>query len=400
MSERFTVIGLIDEPEPRLKKEVFEELRKHRVFAGGERHRRIVAGLLPKGSRWITIKPPIRNVLEAFRDEPGPVLVFTSGDPLFYGFGATLQKAFPDAEYIYYPSFHSLQLLAHRCRLPYQAMRYASLTGRNWDELDSALIEGSALIGVLTDRKKNPTVVAARLLEYGFSEYSLIVGEALGGREERVAEYSLEEAADQVFHELNCVILRASGSHTRHFGIPDVLLEGLPGRPNMITKMPVRLVTLSRLRLLDARNFWDIGFCTGSISIEAKLRFPGLEVTAFEKRRECVSLLENNSKKHGAPGIRKIMGDFLTQEHSDYTGSKGHVDAVFIGGHGGQLEEMFSCIDPFLSNGGRIGINAVQRESLGQFHDLAARFGYELFEDMVIAVDEHNSITVAAACKQ
>lgn len=400
MSERFTVVGLTDDPEPKLNKEAAEALQKHRVFAGGERHRKIVAGLLPKGSRWITIRPPIREVLEAFRDEQGPVLAFISGDPLFYGFGATLQKAFPDAEYIYYPAFHSLQLLAHRCRLPYQAMRHASLTGRNWGELDSALIEGSALIGVLTDRKKNPAAVAARMLEYGFSEYSLLVGEALGGREERVAEYSLEEAADRVFHELNCVILRASGSCIRHFGIPDALFEGLPGRPNMITKMPVRLVTFSRLRLLDAGSFWDIGFCTGSISIEAKLRFPGLEITAFEKRSECASLLENNSRKHGAPGIRKIMGDFLSQDHSEYTDSKGRVDAVFIGGHGGQLEEMFACVDPFLSNGGRIGINAVQRESLEQFHDLAGRFGYELFEDMVIMVEEHNPITVATACKQ
>lgn len=400
MSERITVIGLTDNPEPKLTQEAMQAVKKHRVFAGGKRHRRIVARMLPEGSRWITIKPPIENVLKALRDEPAPVLAFTSGDPLFYGFGTTLQKAFPDAVYTYYPSFHSLQLLAHRCRQPYQSMRYASLTGRGWSELDCALIEGGKLIGVLTDRQKNPAAVARRVLEFGFSGYSLIVGEALGGAEEQVSEYTLEDACRRRFHELNCVILRAFRSHMRHFGIPDEKFEGLQGRPNMITKMPVRMVTLARLDLVNARNFWDVGFCTGSVSIEARLRFPRIEITAFEKRNECSAFLERNSRKWGAPGIRMVMGDFFLQNHTEYTGAQGQVDAVFIGGHGGRLEEMLACIDPFLSDGGRIVINAVQRESLEQFHECAGRYNYRLFDDMEVAVDKHNPITVAAAEKK
>ncbi len=400
MSDRFTVIGLSDNPDPGLAADAVEAVRNHRVFAGGQRHRMLVADLLPEDSRWITIGPPIAKVLDSFRDEPDPVLVFTSGDPLFYGFGATLQHAFPDAEYIYYPAFNSLQMLAHRCRLPYQEMRYASLTGREWDELDTAFIEGSELIGILTDRKKNPAAIAKRMLEYGFSGYSVIVGEALGGRAECVGKYSLEETRDRTFHELNCVILKAIVSPVRYFGISDSGFEGLPGRPNMITKMPVRLVTLSRLDLCNASTFWDVGFCTGSVAIEAKLRFPRLAVTAFEKRVECRALFDKNSRKYGSPGIRISMGDFLEQTHVEYTDPKGKVDAVFIGGHGGHLGEMFAAIDPLLAGGGRIAINAVQNKSLEQFHALAEGFGYRLLDDITIAVDEHNSITVAAACKQ
>ncbi len=400
MSDRFTVIGLSDNPDPGLAADAVEAVCNHRVFAGGRRHRMLVADLLPGDSRWITIGPPIAKVLDSFRDEPDPVLVFTSGDPLFYGFGATLQQAFPDAEYTYYPSFTSLQMLAHRCRLPYQEMRCASLTGREWDELDAALIEGAELIGILTDRKKNPAALAERMLEYGYSGYSVTVGEALGGRDECVGEYSLEETCNRSFNNLNCVILRADQSPERCFGIPDPGFEGLPGRPNMITKMPVRLVTLSRLDLCNARTFWDVGFCTGSVSIEAKLRFPRLAVTAFEKKEECRTLLEKNCKKYRVPGIGICMGDFLCQPHGEFTDPKGKVDAVFIGGHGGHLGEMFAAIDPLLAGGGRIAINAVQNKSLEQFHALAEGFGYRLLDDITIAVDEHNSITVAAACKQ
>lgn len=399
MSDRITIVGLTDKPKPRLTREAMKAVGDHRVFAGGERHRKIVAGMLPSGSRWIMIKPPLKEVLKAFEKEQQPVLAFTSGDPLFYGFGTTLQKAFPDANYIYYPSFHSLQLLAHRCKMPYQAMRYASLTGRDWDELDSALIEGAKLIGVLTDRQKTPAFIAGRMLEFGFSEYSMIVGEALGGTEERVAEYTLEEAVERTFHKLNCIVLRASRSHTHLFGIQDEEFEGLPGRPGMITKMPVRMVTLARLDLVNARNFWDVGFCTGSVSIEAKLRFPRIDITAFERRSECSLLLERNSRKCSAPGIRKVMGDFFVQNHIEYAGDGGQVDAVFIGGHGGCLEEMFACIDPFLSDRGRIVINAVQCESLERFHEHAGRYNYKIFDDMEVTVDKYNPITVAAAEK-
>ena len=85
----------------------------------------------------------------------------------------------------------------------------------------------------------------------------------------------------------------------------------LNGRNRMITKMPVRLLTLSMLTLREKKSFWDIGFCTGSVSIEAKLQFPELKVTAFEQRPEGKELMARNSRKFGTPGITTVMGDFL-----------------------------------------------------------------------------------------
>lgn len=52
----------------------------------------------------------------------------------------------------------------------------------------------------------------------------------------------------------------------------------------MITKAPIRLLTLAQLDLRRYQTLWDIGFCTGSVSIEAKLQFPHLHVVAFEQR--------------------------------------------------------------------------------------------------------------------
>ena len=78
----------------------------------------------------------------------------------------------------------------------------------------------------------------------------------------------------------NCLILRKErDGHSRKFGLPDSAFEHLSGREKMITKMPIRLLSLSMLDLRNRERFWDIGFCTGSVSIEAKLLFPHLHIT-------------------------------------------------------------------------------------------------------------------------
>ena len=128
------------------------------------------------------------------------IIVFASGDPLFFGFANTVMRKLPSAKIILFPTFNSLQMLAHRILLPYQEMQTLSLTGRPWDAFDSALIRGDKLIGVLTDREKTPATIAARMLEYGYDNYRMTVGEALGnGEEESVRTFSLEEASPICF---------------------------------------------------------------------------------------------------------------------------------------------------------------------------------------------------------
>ena len=83
------------------------------------------------------------------------------------------------------------------------------------------------------------------------------------------------------FRMPNCVILKRITVRERPFGIPEEQFELLDGRANMITKMPVRLLSLSLLDLRTRSVMWDVGFCTGSVSIEAKLQFPHLDIVAF-----------------------------------------------------------------------------------------------------------------------
>ena len=352
---KFIVIGITDHPQPWFPPEVMEIIRQGRMFSGGKRHHEIVAPLLPVDAQWIDITTPLDAVFEQYHDE---VIIFASGDPLFYGFANTIKRKMPEDEVVLYPTFNSLQLLAHRLLMPYHDMHIVSLTGRPWPAFDRALIERTEKIGVLTDKEHTPAAIAQRMLDYGYTNYTMHVGEHLGNPAlEKVTSLTLEEAAQRDFAHPNCLILDGKAvERTRPFGIPDSDFSLLNGREKMITKMPIRLLTLQTLKLPKHRVFWDIGFCTGSISIEARLQFPHLQIEVFEIRPECEPIIQENARRFGAPGINIHMGDFLETNITALP----RPDAVFIGGHGGRLKEIMAKVLTVLADDGIIVMNSVK----------------------------------------
>ena len=180
----------------------------------------------------------------------------------------------------------------------------------------------------------------------------MTVGENLGHEEkERVGSYDKHT----IYDHPNCIILQKTTARIRPFGVPDSDFTLLDGRQKMITKMPIRLLTLQALDLPKRHVFWDIGFCTGSVSIEARLQFPHLHIEAFDIRPECQAIIHENARRFGAPGINVHMGDFL---ETDITALP-RPDAVFIGGHGGELKDIMNKVLTVLTDDGIIVFNSV-----------------------------------------
>ena len=392
---RFTVVGMNDEQSPLFTPEVQGLIAQHRIFSGGRRHRELVAALLPADAVWIDIVVPLTEVYHQYQELNEPVLVFASGDPLFFGYTTTLMREFPGLVSRTFPSFSSLQMLAHSLRLPYHDMRVVSLTGRPWHELDRALIERAAKVGILTDRKNTPARIAQRMLDYGYSNYQMHIGVRLGGGREEVYSLPLTEVVAQEFEHPNCLIIE--DTKPTHYAAPIGLHEldffPLNGRVKMITKMPVRLVSLSLLELEHRRSFWDVGFCTGSVSIEAKLRYPHLVVTSFEVRPEGKELMEINTRRFHAPGIDYHIGDFLSQDLDALP----RPEAAFIGGHGGRLIEFVERLTTLMGEDGVLVFNSVSSETLDLFREAIKRVGWHISYETLLAVDEHNPITILQA---
>ena len=405
---KFIIIGITDNPKPFFPPEVMEVIKNGKVFSGGKRHHEIVAPYLPADAQWIDITVPLDAVFEQYRLQSfhpstlPSIVVFASGDPLFFGFANTVQRKMPNAEIVVYPTFNSLQMLAHRLVIPYHDMRIVSLTGRPWQEFDRALIERADKIGVLTDREHTPSAIAQRMLEYGYDQYAMYVGEHLGNTEkERVTTLSLQEAAVCEFSHPNCLILSTLAPHhsPKPFGIPDSSFTLLDGRTKMITKMPIRLMTLQALDLPRRHTLWDIGFCTGSISIEARLLFPHLHIDAFEIRPECESIIQENMRRFGAPGIHIHMGDFLHCQFPFANSPLQRPDAVFIGGHGGHLKEIMTKVVSVLADDGCIVMNSViapkvTTDSQQLWNEACEALGLQQEAPVRIQLNDHHPITI------
>ena len=390
---KFTVIGISDSQSPTLNTEAMDAIKDGKVFSGGIRHHSIIGKMLPADSEWIDIKPPLDNVFELYKKH-GEVVVFASGDPLFYGFANTIIRKLPDAELKVIPYFNSLQSLAHRLVLPYNDMVCVSLTGRDWHGFDQAVMEGHKMIGILTDGNHSPDTIASRLMEYGYDHYRLHVGEHLGNKEEEnIRTLTAAEAATTSFLQPNAVIITGVRPR-RQYGIPDDSFELLDSRKKMITKMPIRLLSLQAMDLNSKCVFWDIGFCTGSISIEARRMYPHLHVEAFEQRPECEEIIKANSRLHGTPGIGIHIGDFLLADCESIASKSGMPDAVFVGGHGGKLKEIMSKAVKFLSPGGCIVMNSVSESSKAMFEEVCPTLGLHMHPPMRIVLDNYNPIEI------
>ena len=276
-----------------------------------------------------------------------------------------------------------------------------------WPEFDKALIERVEKIGVLTDKEHTPATIAQRMLDYGYNNYTLYVGERLGNPTlEKVTTLTLEEAAQREFEHPNCLILNSYNScnswskRQSQFGIPDSEFTLLDGREKMITKMPIRLLTLQVLDLPKKHVLWDIGFCTGSISIEARLQFPHLHIEAFEIRPECEAIIHENARKFGAPGINVHIGDFLETNITALP----RPDAVFIGGHGGELKEIMNKVLTMLTDDGIIVFNSVVApkvtvDSKKLWDEACEELGLQQLPPLHIQLNDNHPITILK-CKR
>ncbi|MBN2165198.1 MAG: precorrin-6y C5,15-methyltransferase (decarboxylating) subunit CbiE [Marinilabiliaceae bacterium] len=359
-------------------------------FAGGERHYQLVKNILPENHYWKNITVPLNILIDEINNTQENWIVFASGDPWFFGIANTLKREFPTSTINSFSQFNSIQTLGHRFGINYGEYKTISLTGRPWKEFDKALIIGEKRIALLTDRKKTPSVIAERMLYYGYSNYRMYYGEHLGGKEEKVLTLTLKDALTLNCKHPNCLLLEKTNSTIPQKLIPENEFQIIDNRPNMITKMPVRLTTLASMELYSKKVLWDIGSCTGSISIEARLNYPDLQIIAFEKHNDRMLVMENNCRIFKCPGIELLRGDYMLINKDNLTPP----NAVFLGGYSGNMEDILNDISNRLPSEGIISFNSVSETSEKRFLKWAYTNSYVIKFKQLIKVDKHNPIQI------
>ena len=154
-------------------------------------------------------------------------------------------------------------------------------------------------------------------------------------------------------------------------GIPDEYFERTENVP--ITKEEVRTIQISKARLSPGQTVYDIGCGSGSISIEAAFQIESSgKVFAIDYDENAIELTKKNMKKFSLSNISVIYGNakekILELEEAD---------AIFIGGTGGDTQEIVEISQNKLKTGGRIVIGIILIETLYSILQILDKLQFE-----------------------
>ncbi|AHZ69930.1 uroporphyrin-III C/tetrapyrrole methyltransferase [Pseudomonas mandelii JR-1] len=339
-----------------------------RIF-GGQRQLDLLPACI-RGERQLWPSPFSLDPVLALRGEP--VCVLASGDPMFFGVGASLARQVPDAEMLILPAPSSCSLAAARMGWPLQEVVTLSVVARPLAALNAQLFSGVRLL-VLSNDGQSPAAVAALLRERGFGPSRLSVLEHLGGANERRIDGVANDWNDPAVADLNliaieCIAAPDTPRLSRLAGLPDSAFQ----HDGQLTKRDVRAITLARLAPVPGELLWDVGAGSGSIGIEWMRAHPSCRTLAIEADEGRQLLIEHNRDALGVPGLQLIRGSA-----PQALAGLELPDAIFIGGgvtREGVLDTCWAQLKP----GGRLIANAVTLQSEVTLMTWRERHGGEL----------------------
>ncbi len=369
MSPWLTVVGIGEDGFKGLGRNARHALLRASRIIGGQRQ----LDLLPvciRAERELWPSPFSLAPLLARRFEP--ICVLASGDPMFYGVGASLARQVAADELLILPAPSSVSLAAARLGWPLQDAVTLSVVARPVAALNAHLASGVRLL-VLSNDGQSPAAIAAMLRSSGFGPSRLSVFEHLGGSAERRIDGNAESWQDPPVAALNLIAIDCLADAntprlSRLAGLPDAAFK----HDGQLTKRDVRAMTLARLAPAPGELLWDVGAGSGSIGIEWMRAHPSCRALAIEADAGRQQLIEHNRDALGVPGLHLIRGS-APQALAGLEAP----DAIFIGGgvtRDGVLDTCWQHLRP----GGRLVANAVTLQSEMTLMNWRAQHGGEL----------------------
>ncbi|MHC8346152.1 precorrin-6y C5,15-methyltransferase (decarboxylating) subunit CbiE [Pseudomonas sp. RT6P73] len=369
MASWLTVVGIGEDGFKGLGKNARHALLRASRIVGGQRQLDLLPACI-RGERQLWPSPFSLDPLLALRGEP--VCVLASGDPMFFGVGASLARQVPNDEMLILPAPSSCSLAAARMGWPLQEVVTLSVVARPIAALNAQLFSGVRLL-VLSNDGQSPAAIAALLRERGFGPSRLSVLEHVGGAAERridgvANDWNAPSVADLNLIAIECIAEPNTPRLSRLAGLPDCAFK----HDGQLTKRDVRAITLARLAPVPGELLWDVGAGSGSIGIEWMRTHPGCRALAIEADEGRQQLIEHNRDALGVPGLQLIRGSA-----PQALAGLERPDAIFIGGgvtRDGVLDTCWAQLKP----GGRLIANAVTLQSEVTLMAWRERHGGEL----------------------
>ncbi|EJT85212.1 precorrin-6y C5,15-methyltransferase (decarboxylating) CbiE subunit [Pseudomonas putida S11] len=307
----------------------------------------------------------------ALRGEP--VCVLASGDPMFYGVGASLARQLPAAEIRVLSMPSSCALAAARLGWPLQDVQVVSLVARPLAALNAHLHSGVRLL-VLSNDGDSPAAIATQLRERGFGPSRLRVFEHLGGVDERELAGTAQDWPHSDVAALNLVAIECLATSEaprlhRLAGLPDSAFR----HDGQLTKRDVRASYPGPPGTTARRTAVGRGRRLRLDRHRMDARPPGLPRLGHRGRRRPPGLHRTQPRCVGC--TRPATGP--RQGTSGRVEGLEQPDAVFIGG-GVTREGVLDLCWANLRPGGRLVANAVTLQSELALAHFRERHGGEL----------------------
>lgn len=345
---------------------LFEHTRSQRVLIDRD---------LGAVTRHIVAHPKAKKVLLA------------TGDPNFFGIADYLYRHLGADRVTVWPHLSSLQLFFARIKMSWHDVFLASVHGRSADAV-LEWVKTHEKVFLLTDPVNTPQRIAELLVEGGFGESEVIVGQDLGMPLEAIWRSPAWAMRAEPFSPLNVLLIlnrEANRREDTEYGIADREFDRRPGQSGLITKQDIRAVSLSRLRLFSGAVVWDVGAGSGSVAVEAAaLVGPAGRVYALERNPEDIERIRSNARRWRRPVV--VVAGEAPEAFKDLPDP----DAIFVGGSGGRLEDILITVLPRIRPEGRLVINLIDLNHVEQVHRILARSSYS-YEILLVQVSKAES---------
>ena len=243
------------------------------------------------------------DLIKWLKSQKTDVILFSRGDPLWFGIGRMLLKNFSKGELDFYPSNTCVQQAFSKLKIPWQDIKTVSIHGRDSTKLVDALKSKPPSLVIIPDSKNNSLeIIQKNLLELNLNEYyEFWLCEEIGFKNERMKKFNVNEKLPSNISKLNIVILlktekKYMNANIPIFGLKDETFKTFEDRPNLLTKREVRIQILADLELPENGTIWDIGAGCGSIGLEALRIRPKLDLFCIDKRIGSKALILENAK--------------------------------------------------------------------------------------------------------
>ncbi|WP_108819964.1 precorrin-6y C5,15-methyltransferase (decarboxylating) subunit CbiE [Pseudovibrio sp. Alg231-02] len=383
-----TIIGIGEDGFNGLSETAKSALKAASLIYGGARHLEFLQDGASNISCEMKAWPsPLSKGIEELAVNRGQnTVVLATGDPQWFGVGATLHRQFCAEEIEVIPHLSAFALATSRLGWPLQNVETLSLHGRPLDTLRGFLYPGARIIA-LTSNGAAPGEIADLLADEGYGASTLTILEHLGGPQEKVISREAEEYSDQAA-ELNTIAIEAKP-------IPNTpVLSRTPGLPDSafrhdgkMTKQEVRAVTLAKLAPIPGQLLWDIGAGSGSIGIEWLRAAKDTKALAIEPLEKRHVFIRGNAAALGTPMLQLIEG-----KAPEALDNLPQPNAIFVGGGLTSAGILKTCFEA-LPSGGRLVANAVTLEGEQVLAEGWKKYGGDLSRIAISRADPIGGLT-------